>query len=131
MTAQGEIPMPPPNADLQTMWAYLEEGMDHVMTRFQDGFSYSKYMNLGTVAYHYCVSSRSHGKLDSGVDLGGRSQCSLSLVDSSIADKAPRPHAAGNSLMGLYLYNNLIKYFVSHLTDLRNVRLCIPTAPGT
>lgn len=71
--AQAENPMPPANADLQTTWAYLEEGVDHIMTRLKDGISYSKYMNLYTVAYNYCVSSRMHGNLDSSVGLGGRS----------------------------------------------------------
>ncbi|CCA67819.1 probable SCF complex member Cullin 1 [Serendipita indica DSM 11827] len=96
---QAEAPMPPANADLQTTWAYLEEGVDHIMTRLKDGISYSKYMNLYTVAYNYCVSSRMHGNLDSSVGLGGRT---------------------GANLMGSDLYNNLIRYFVSHLTELRN-----------
>ncbi|KAG8788187.1 hypothetical protein FRC15_005626 [Serendipita sp. 397] len=91
--------MPPANADLQTTWAYLEEGVDHIMTRLKEGISYSKYMNLYTVAYNYCVSSRMHGNLDSSVGLGGRT---------------------GANLMGSDLYNNLIRYFVGHLTELRN-----------
>lgn len=37
------------------------------------GVSYSKYMNLYTVAYNYCVSSRMHGNIDASVGLGGRS----------------------------------------------------------
>jgi hypothetical protein len=74
MATKAETPMPPANADLQTTWAYLEEGVDHIMTRLRDGISYSKYMNLYTVAYNYCVSSRMHGNLDSSVGLGGRSE---------------------------------------------------------
>ena len=77
---QAEAPMPPANADLQTTWAYLEEGVDHIMTRLKDGISYSKYMNLYTVAYNYCVSSRMHGNLDSSVGLGGRSESLFALV---------------------------------------------------
>lgn len=34
--------MPPPSADLQTTWAFLEEGVDHIMTKLQTGVSYSK-----------------------------------------------------------------------------------------
>jgi hypothetical protein len=53
--------MPPANADLATTWAFLEEGVDHIMTKLQTGVSYSKYMALYTVAYNYCTSSRMHG----------------------------------------------------------------------
>jgi hypothetical protein len=55
------------------------DDVDHIMTRLKDGISYSKYMNLYTVAYNYCVSSRMHGNLDSSVGLGGRSECPFSL----------------------------------------------------
>ena len=47
--------MPPPNADLATTWKYLEEGVDHIMTKLQTGVSYSKYMSLYTVSYNYCT----------------------------------------------------------------------------
>lgn len=53
--------MPPANADLTTTWAFLEEGVDHIMTKLQTGVSYSKYMALYTVAYNYCTSSRMQG----------------------------------------------------------------------
>ncbi len=29
--------MPPANADLATTWAYLEEGVDHIMNRLREG----------------------------------------------------------------------------------------------
>ena len=50
--------MPLPTADLATTWAFLEEGVDHIMTKLQTGVSYSKYMSLYTVAYNYCTSSK-------------------------------------------------------------------------
>jgi cullin 1 len=50
--------MPPQTADLATTWAFLEEGVDHIMTKLQTGVSYSKYMSLYTVAYNYCTSSK-------------------------------------------------------------------------
>lgn len=78
--AQTDAPMPAANADLATTWAYLEEGVDHIMTRLREGISYSKYMNLYTVAYNYCVSSRMHGNLDSSVGLGGRSESGVFVV---------------------------------------------------
>lgn len=66
--------MPPASADLATTWAFLEEGVDHIMTKLQTGVSYSKYMSLYTVAYNYCTSSRMHGAPDSTVGAGNRSE---------------------------------------------------------
>ena len=65
--------MPPPTADLETTWRFLEEGVDHIMTKLQTGVSYSKYMSLYTVSYNYCTSSRIHGNSDSSPGLSGRS----------------------------------------------------------
>lgn len=70
--------MPPPNADLQTTWKYLEEGVDHIMTKLQTGVSYSKYMSLYTVAYNYCTSSKMHGSGEA-VGLGQRSTSSVAV----------------------------------------------------
>lgn len=68
-------PMPPASADLATTWTFLEEGVDHIMTKLQTGVSYSKYMSLYTVAYSYCTSSRMHGAPDGAVGAGNRSEC--------------------------------------------------------
>lgn len=58
------------------VWAFLEEGVDHILKKLQTGVSYSKvtlfsrsvlvaktslygqYMSLYTVAYNYCTSSK-------------------------------------------------------------------------
>ncbi|KAG8931290.1 hypothetical protein FRC03_005689 [Tulasnella sp. 419] len=97
MAAASKIPGQ--NADLQTTWEFLEEGVDHIMTRLNEGVSYSKYMNLYTVAYNYCTSSKMHGSMEGGQGLQGRT---------------------GANLMGADLYNHLIKYFTEHLTTLRD-----------
>lgn len=36
------VPIPAANADLATTWAYLEDGVDHIMTKLQSGVSFSK-----------------------------------------------------------------------------------------
>ncbi|THH28821.1 hypothetical protein EUX98_g5373 [Antrodiella citrinella] len=90
--------MPPAHADLATTWKYLEEGVDHIMVKLQTGVSYSKYMSLYTVSYNYCTSSKMHGTGEQ-VGLGQRT---------------------GANLMGSDLYNNLIRYFVTHLKSLRD-----------
>ncbi|KAI0771155.1 Cullin-domain-containing protein [Trametes elegans] len=98
-SANNAYPMPPANADLATTWAFLEEGVDHIMTKLQTGVSYSKYMSLYTVSYNYCTSSKMHGTGDqSGGGIG---------------------HRTGANLMGSDLYNNLIRYFVNHLKTLK------------
>jgi hypothetical protein len=71
--------MPPANADLTTTWAYLEEGVDHIMTKLQTGVSYSKYMSLYTVSYNYCTSSKMHNSTDSS-SLGQRSEYSVAFT---------------------------------------------------
>lgn len=34
----------PDSRDLVATWSFLEEGVDHIMTRLNEGMSYSKYM---------------------------------------------------------------------------------------
>ncbi|KAF5315363.1 hypothetical protein D9619_007309 [Psilocybe cf. subviscida] len=99
MSAGSPFPMPSASADLATTWAFLEDGVDHIMTKLQTGVSYSKYMSLYTVAYNYCTSSKMHGATTESIGMGGRS---------------------GANLMGSDLYNNLIRYFVNHLKGLRD-----------
>jgi hypothetical protein len=55
MAGVSQYPMPPPTADLATQWAYLQEGVDHIMTKLLTlaDLSYAKYMSLYTVAYNY------------------------------------------------------------------------------
>ena len=74
--SSGQIQMPPPNADLETTWRFLEEGVDHIMTKLQTGVSYSKYMSLYTVSYNYCTSSRMHGAAEAN-GVTGRSEYSF------------------------------------------------------
>jgi cullin 1 len=58
MATTSPYPMPLPTADLATTWAFLEEGVDHIMTRPQTGVSHAKYMSLYTVVYNYCTTSK-------------------------------------------------------------------------
>ena len=39
MMANG---VPPRNADLQTTWSFLAEGIDHIMTKLHLGVTFSK-----------------------------------------------------------------------------------------
>ena len=86
--------MPSASADLVTTWAFLQEGVDHIMTKLQTGVSYSKviseiiiipfahrcitqYMALYTVAYNYCTSSKMHGSTTDSIGVGNRSESRL------------------------------------------------------
>jgi cullin 1 len=99
--------MPLPTADLATTWAFLEEGVDHIMTKPQT-VSHAKYMSLHTVAYNYCLSSKMPS--NSSEQSAARRHCGPWLTP-----------LAGANLMGSYLYNNLIRYFTQHLRHLRDV----------
>ncbi|KAM0789674.1 hypothetical protein ACM66B_006536 [Microbotryomycetes sp. NB124-2] len=92
----------PDSRDLVATWQFLEEGVEHIMVRLNEGMSYGKYMNLYTVAYNYCTSSRmnSGGMTDTlGIgSSGGRS---------------------GANLVGQELYKHLNNYFVNHLKGVR------------
>ena len=49
-------PIPPPNADFATTWAFLKEGLGDIMTEPQTGMSHHRYMTLSTASYNYCTS---------------------------------------------------------------------------
>lgn len=56
--------MPPRTADLDETWAFLNDGVDHIMTRLETGLSFAGYTSLYTTVYNYCTSTKMHGKLD-------------------------------------------------------------------
>jgi cullin 1 len=72
MAVVSQYPMPPATADLATTWAFLEEGVDHIMTKLHTGVSYTKYMNLYTVSYNYFTSSKMHSSSSSEENVAGR-----------------------------------------------------------
>ncbi|EAU82739.1 ubiquitin-protein ligase [Coprinopsis cinerea okayama7 len=80
--------MPPRTADLEETWAYLNGGVEHIMTNFELGLSFKGYTSLYSTVYNYCTSTKMHGKLD-----GNRT---------------------GANLVGSDLYSKLSTYFVNH-----------------
>lgn len=101
-TSSNQYPMPPSNADLTTTWRYLEEGVDHIMTKLQTGVSYSKYMSLYTVAYNYCTSSKMHGSGES-VGLGQRSAFSVAVGHPRVPSYSRSHLNSGGQLDGVGL----------------------------
>ncbi|KAH6902807.1 ubiquitin-protein ligase [Coprinopsis sp. MPI-PUGE-AT-0042] len=80
--------MPPRTADLEETWAYLNNGVEHIMTNFELGLSFKGYTSLYSTVYNYCTSTKMQGKMD-----GNRT---------------------GANLVGSDLYNKLSQYFISH-----------------
>ncbi|KAF7358131.1 CULLIN-2 domain-containing protein [Mycena venus] len=91
--------MPAWSADLASIWSFLENGIDNIMSTGKPSASYAKHMSLYTVVLNYCTSSKLEGT--SANHAGG------------IANRT------GAQMMGADLYNNLIRYFVQHLKNLR------------
>ncbi|ORY31833.1 putative ubiquitin-protein ligase [Naematelia encephala] len=87
---------PPRDADLSASWAFLQVGVDHIMTRLQLGMSYSYYILLYTAIYDYCTGSRQTSSFGSGANRGGA------------------------SLQGADLYRSLHNYLSSHCKGLRD-----------
>jgi len=50
--------IPPAPEDHAAAWAVLEEGVDHIMTKWRTDVPY---MHLFTVAYNYCTSQQMRG----------------------------------------------------------------------
>ncbi|BGP58323.1 hypothetical protein JCM8202_002945 [Rhodotorula sphaerocarpa] len=100
----------PPN--LNATWQFLEQGVDHIMTRLSEGMSYKKYMDLYTVSYNYCTSSR--------MNSGGMSE---TLGSSSAGTRS------GANLMGADLYKHLQQYFISHLKQVRETAADLTDEP--
>ncbi|PWN92025.1 putative SCF complex member Cullin 1 [Acaromyces ingoldii] len=86
----------PPATDVNATWNFLAEGIEVMMTRLQEGMSHKRYMELYTVAYNYCTSSR--------------------MTQSSADGSSMR---SGANLMGADLYHNLVLYFQHHLKTVR------------
>lgn len=94
MNGEDSRPLPQAN-DLAATWAFLEDGIAIMMDKCTEGMSYKRYMELYTVAYNYCTSSR---------------------MTPSVSDGSAKN---GASLMGADLYNHLTTYFQHHLKSVR------------
>ncbi|KND03333.1 uncharacterized protein SPPG_02377 [Spizellomyces punctatus DAOM BR117] len=97
MAAYGAQAQP---IDLATTWPKLEAGVDRIMNRLRDGLSYGTWMDLYTLIYNYCTSSRMNTGLNNE-PIGGSSS------------------NRGANLMGADLYINLKAYLKQHLDALK------------
>jgi hypothetical protein len=58
MAVVNQYSIPPAMADIVTTWAFLEEGVDHIMTKQDSPLPSLKYYSMYTVCYNYCTSVR-------------------------------------------------------------------------
>lgn len=87
----GKVVLPAAN-DLEATWKFLHEGIEVMMNQLTEGMEYPRYMNLYTVAYNYCATSRMQSS-GGGLAFSGK---------------------AGANLEGEELYERLKQYFRAH-----------------
>ena len=107
--------MPARTADLDETWNFLNEGVDHIMTRLESGLSFASYTSLYTTVYNYCTSTKMHGKLE-----GNRSERSR-RVTFMTRFLTLAPIIGGANLVGSDLYKKLSGYFVNHFKPMMDV----------
>ncbi|KAJ3140802.1 hypothetical protein HK100_009238 [Physocladia obscura] len=85
------------NGDLASTWASIQQGVDTILYRFEEGLDYKKYMALYTTIYDYCTSLKMHPSQSTGSNV---------------------MHQKGANLMGADLYKKLKEYLKEHLETL-------------
>ncbi|WVQ84971.1 hypothetical protein IAT38_007135 [Cryptococcus sp. DSM 104549] len=86
---------PPKDADLKQAWAFLQVGVEHIMTRLHLGMSYSYYILLYTAIYDFCT-------------MPGRAGVT-----------AFSPNRGGASLQGAELHKSLNNWLSAHCKAMR------------
>ncbi|RMD41801.1 hypothetical protein DV735_g3298, partial [Chaetothyriales sp. CBS 134920] len=96
----SSTPVPRPRADLNATWTYLEENVDNVMNKLQDGLDMKTYMGVYTAVHDFCTSHQA------------------STPPTAAAGHNPAqplaPHR-GAHLLGEELYTLLGQYLSTHL----------------
>ncbi|KAI8996992.1 Cullin [Pilobolus umbonatus] len=93
----------PPGNDFNATWTFLEEGLDQIMTRFEQGLDRTRYSILYSVVHNYCA----------------RSDSTLQYNSLAQAGTVSRKPAHAPPLIGRELYVNLSNYLKNHLENIR------------
>ncbi|KAJ3056350.1 hypothetical protein HK097_007329 [Rhizophlyctis rosea] len=88
-----------PSLGLEETWQKLHEGIDGIMNHLEQGMTYTKYMELYTLIYNYCTSSRMQTGFSEPLGTNATNR--------------------GANLMGADLYNKLKDYLKAHLEGVR------------
>ncbi|CEI94595.1 hypothetical protein RMCBS344292_08804 [Rhizopus microsporus] len=95
----------PPHNDFEATWAFLEEGLDQVMCRFEQGLTRARYSILYSAVHNYCA----------------RSETNLHTAAHYNAPNAPmsRRPPPTPPLIGGEVYTKLCEYLQKHLEKIR------------
>ncbi|PBK67093.1 ubiquitin-protein ligase [Armillaria solidipes] len=91
--------IPPKTADLADTWAFLNPGVDHIMSNLEAGLTFANYTNLYTATYNYCTSTKMVG------------------IGNSKSDGSS--NRTGANLVGSDLYHKLTEYFTIHFVSMK------------
>ncbi|RMZ76191.1 hypothetical protein DV737_g4936, partial [Chaetothyriales sp. CBS 132003] len=96
----SSTPVPRPRDDLNATWTYLEENVDNVMNKLQDGLDMKTYMGVYTAVHDFCTSHKAATPPPAAAGHGH--------------GQALTPHR-GAHLLGEELYTLLGQYLSTHL----------------
>ncbi|KAF1949702.1 Cullin-domain-containing protein [Byssothecium circinans] len=91
------MPPVPAKDDVKATWAYLEAGVEKIMTALRDGMDMKTYMGLYTAIHNFCTAQKA-------------------VAGTSFTAHNNR---GGAHLLGEDLYQHLIEYLKSHLIDVQ------------
>ncbi|KAI9312820.1 Cullin [Dichotomocladium elegans] len=95
----SSMTLPPPN-DFGATWTFLEQGLDQIMNRLEQGLDRTRYSMLYSAVHNYCAR-------------GTPSQTSPSFSSGIMNQRA------ATYLIGSELYNSLSKWLEDHLVKIR------------
>ncbi|KAI8334356.1 Cullin [Chlamydoabsidia padenii] len=90
----------PPATDFVATWYYLEDGLDQIMNRFDEGLTSVRYTLLYSAVHNYCA--RSHSAITPASSFG-----------------SPNSQRTSANLIGAELYSSLTRYLEAHLQNIR------------
>ncbi|KAF2265905.1 cullin-2 [Lojkania enalia] len=89
----SQMPPVPAKDDVKATWAYLEKGVDKIMTDLRGGMDMKTYMGLYTAIHNFCTAQKA-------------------VAGASFSSQNNR---GGAHLLGEDLYQHLIEYLKAHL----------------
>ncbi|KAG7442123.1 Cullin-domain-containing protein [Guyanagaster necrorhizus] len=90
-------------ADLEETWAFLNPGVDHIMSNLLASLTFANYTNLYTVIYNYCSTKAPVG-----------------IGDNKSNDRSNRSISAGRKL-----YQKIIEYFTTHVASMKQTAISL------
>ncbi|PVH97126.1 Cullin-domain-containing protein [Periconia macrospinosa] len=95
--ASSNMPPVPAKNDVKATWAYLEAGVEKIMTNLRGGMDMKTYMGLYTAIHNFCTAEKA-------------------VAGTSFTSHTNR---GGAHLLGEDLYQHLIEYLKAHLKDVQ------------